>query len=548
MFLWRKKSGGHLISFSDLVAKGVLFLRRLRLQKRLRILRRRAVVGAPVGPTACASVIIPVLDEAKTIADVVAYALKDPATAEVIVIDDGSIDDTVQLAKQAGAKVFTSSMLGKGASMGDGVALAQNEIIVFLDGDLQRLRPKIISDLCEPLIHDDVDLVKAQFGRSSGRVTELTAKPMIKIFFPELAGIAQPLGGIIAARKTLLNQLSFENDYGVDIGILLDAFSAGANIVQVDIGALEHESQSLPDLAIMAMEVSRVIFDRAKKVGRLHVEQVASMLETQCQAASTLPYILSRRKGQQKILLLDMDGTVSPSRFVVELARACGKEEELMAFLGENELDSQLSHDYAKSVERTGKISQIFRFVHKSVFEKAARSMEIREGVLDFVKDMRRQGFMVGIISDSYFVAAEIIRRRIFADFALAHSLMFDNGVCTGLLQINPAFVADVGAASRVSKKHVLQAFRDEIRDDNPITETWAIGDNVNDIELLKSVDRAFVINPKSPALAEAGFRCVSSFLDLKEEVPRPEPAVGREDQSSSCASPDGSPDSSFEA
>lgn len=133
---------------------------------------------------ACASVVIPALNEAKRIQEVVAYALADPATAEVIVIDDSSIDDTAMLARQAGAQVLTSSMLGKGISMCDGAAAATQEMVVYLDGDLANLRPGIITSLCLPLLNNEADFVKARFGHGGGRVTELTAKPMVKVFFP----------------------------------------------------------------------------------------------------------------------------------------------------------------------------------------------------------------------------------------------------------------------------------------------------------------------------------------------------------------------------
>lgn len=149
---------------------------------------------------AYATVVIPALNEAKRISEVMAYALTDPLTAEVIVIDDSSIDSTAELARLAGAKVLTSSMLGKGTSMHDGVAPAQCNFLVYLDGDLTGLRSGIITDLCAPLLRGDADFVKARFGRGGGRVTELTAKPMLKIFFPELAHFSQPLGGGIAAK------------------------------------------------------------------------------------------------------------------------------------------------------------------------------------------------------------------------------------------------------------------------------------------------------------------------------------------------------------
>ena len=225
-------------------------------------------LAAPLRP--CVSVIIPALNEEANIANVVRFALGDSATVEVIVVDDSSTDNTVEQAQNAGARVITSSLLGKGASMADGALVAKSELLVYLDGDLKGLRSGIISDLARPLIAGEAEFVKARFGRGGGRVTELTAKPMLKVFFPELAHFNQPLGGIIAARKSLLKQLTFEDGYGVDIGLLLDAWRANAKLAEVDIGHLAHDSQPLLDLTSMANEISRVIYSRARASGRLH--------------------------------------------------------------------------------------------------------------------------------------------------------------------------------------------------------------------------------------------------------------------------------------
>lgn len=150
------------------------------------------------------SVIIPALNEEKAIGSVIQYAQNDASTGEVIVVDDSSIDETANISRKVGARVITSSMLGKGASMQDGALLAKFEYIVFLDGDLSGLQSGIISKLVAPLINNSADFVKAKFGRGGGRVTELTAKPMLKVFFPELASISQPLGGILACKTSLL--------------------------------------------------------------------------------------------------------------------------------------------------------------------------------------------------------------------------------------------------------------------------------------------------------------------------------------------------------
>lgn len=463
----------------------------------------------PRDMNACATVVIPALNEAKRIREVVAYALADPATAEVIVVDDSSIDDTAILARQAGAKLLTSSMLGKGMSMRDGAVAASHDLVVYLDGDLTNLRPGIITSLCLPLLNERADFVKARFGRGGGRVTELTAKPMLKVFFPELAYLAQPLGGIIAARKCLLQTLTFEDGYGVDVGLLLDAHLAGAKLAEVDIGSLEHDSQPLQDLSVMANEVSRVIFDRAKLAGRLHVEQVIAMYESQRQVAASIDYVLTLRKGRGCLLLLDMDGTITTSRFALELARNTGNEAALMQLL-------DTPHDDA--ITRSERIAELFRFVHKQQFEQVARTLEIRPGVIEFVKQARRAGFMVGIVSDSYFVAADIIRRRIFADFALAHTLTFEGNVCNGQLQINPAFLPDnSNTATPICKSNVLRCFLTD-KTQPSIELIWAVGDNLNDLEMLRLADNAFVIDPKSPKLLEEpGITLINEFNDLVE-------------------------------
>lgn len=469
-------------------------------------------------PTRCVTVVIPALNEARRIADVVRHVLGDPATAEVVVIDDSSIDDTARLACAAGARVATSSMLGKGASMCDGVQIAQQEWLAFLDGDLAGLRTGIITELVRPLAGDQADFVKACFGRSGGRVTELTAKPMLKVFFPEIAHFSQPLGGIIAARRSLLQTLKFESGYGVDIGLLLDAFRAGARLAEVNIGTIENDSQPLQDLTLMANEVSRVIFSRARAAGRLNADQIVAMYESQRQASAELDYILMRRRQRRRVLLLDMDGTVTPARFAVELARLTGREAALAQLLDSSTDDA---------ITRSNRIAELFRFVHQQDFERVAQGMALRPGVIEFVNGMRRAGFMVGLLSDSYFVAADIVRRRLFADFALAHTLHFDGEVCSGRVRLNSAFMSRAGdPGPAMCKSHVVARLREDRRSPGAL-ECWAVGDNINDLGMLRAADHAFAIDAKSPLLLDIpGIRAIDSFAELLDHIPAPQDAA----------------------
>ena len=469
------------------------------------------VPGEPMSPTiGCASVVIPALNEAARIGDVVRHALSDPATAEVIVVDDSSIDQTVRRARQAGAEVITSSMLGKGASMRDGLHFARSDVVVYLDGDLAGLRPDIVSDLCRPIVLGDADFVKARFGRTGGRVTELTAKPMLKVFFPELARFAQPLGGIVAARSSLLRAMRFEYGYGVDVGLLIDAQRLGARLCEVDIGSLEHDSQQLSDLTAMANEVSRVIYARARTAGRLNMEQVTAMFESQRQATATLEHILTRRRGRTGLVLLDMDGTITPDRYVAALAKATGEEAALAKLIDRGD----------DAATRSQRIAALFKYVHREHFERVAHALSIRPGVVACVNRLRRAGLMVGVVSDSYFVAAEIVRRRVFADFALAHTLQFDGDVCNGELHLNPAFMpSDRGSSDKPCKGHVVRRLRQDPAEPR-IKTIWAVGDSENDLEMLREADHAYVIEPRSADLPDRARAIrIESFDELEAAI-----------------------------
>ena len=130
------------------------------------------------------TVIIPALNEETTVGKVVALVKKSPLVTEVLVVDDKSMDNTVDEARKEGATVITSTKLGKGTSMKDGILVAKNELIVFLDADIITYSDNIIEELTLPLLNDQADFVKSYFTRQAGRVTELVAKPLLSILYP----------------------------------------------------------------------------------------------------------------------------------------------------------------------------------------------------------------------------------------------------------------------------------------------------------------------------------------------------------------------------
>jgi glucosyl-3-phosphoglycerate synthase len=209
------------------------------------------------------TVIIPALNEESTIGNVVRFATSHLLVTEVVVVDDRSNDNTASEAARAGASVITSARRGKGISMSEGIKEATNEIIVFLDGDIDPYPEETITRLAGPVIRDEADFIKATFSRNAGRVTELLAKPLLTLLYPELSGFSQPLSGMIAGRKKMFGQIDFLHDYGVDIGILIDMFLLGARIEEADIGYIQNKSRPWHSLAKMSTEVAGAILQKS---------------------------------------------------------------------------------------------------------------------------------------------------------------------------------------------------------------------------------------------------------------------------------------------
>lgn len=233
------------------------------------------------------SVILPALNEEKTIgkliSDLTNISLKE-LVDEVIVIDSGSTDNTYQVAQQAGAKVYkaaeiypTNLIIGKGEALWKSLAVAEGDYLVFIDADLTNSVTEYVVNLLGPLFYDvRVNLVKGFYRRpikvgneynktGGGRVTELTAKPLLAVLFPELAAISQPLSGEFSAKKDFLLDLDFPTDYGVDISILIDAWIkyGFTGINQVNLTLKEHRNRDYAELADMSKQIiSTVLMKR----------------------------------------------------------------------------------------------------------------------------------------------------------------------------------------------------------------------------------------------------------------------------------------------
>ncbi len=215
------------------------------------------------------SVIIPAYNEEETVAKVVEVIKKVSFVDEIVVVNDGSSDNTEAEALKAGAIVINHEVnKGKGEALYTGYTQIDCDIIAFIDADIYNLTSQKVEAMIRPILDGKTDITKTKFARESGRVTELTAKPLLNFFFPEIS-FEQPLSGQFAARKEILKRINFEKDYGVDVGIVIDADVLGISIMEVDIGAIQHDMSPLAELNLMANEVVRTIINRANKYGRV---------------------------------------------------------------------------------------------------------------------------------------------------------------------------------------------------------------------------------------------------------------------------------------
>jgi glucosyl-3-phosphoglycerate synthase len=241
------------------------------------------LVAAKRGRTV--SVVLPALNEEQTVAAVVATVvplLVGPGGAglidEIIVLDSGSTDATAERARAAGARVISREQAipevppvpGKGEALWRGVAASSGDLIVFIDSDLIDPDPAFVPRLLGPLLlYPQVHLVKAYYRRplrvfragedptGGGRVTELLARPVLAALRPELTSILQPLGGEYAGTREFLESVPFAPGYGVEIGLLIDAYDRYglSGIAQVNLAVRKHRNRNLRDLGVMSRQI-----------------------------------------------------------------------------------------------------------------------------------------------------------------------------------------------------------------------------------------------------------------------------------------------------
>ena len=394
------------------------------------------------------TVIIPALNEEKTIAAVGKFSYSRSIVNEVIVVDDNSEDATLLRASAAGAKIISSQIRGKGISMKEGVAAARNECIVFLDGDIDPYPDTTIERLAQPILRGEADFVKGTFNRNAGRVTELVAKPLLSIFFPGIAAFKQPLGGMICGRKSLLTHVHFSNDYGVDISLLLDMYLMKANIKEVDIGGhIENKSKTWEALGPMSREVSKAIISKAFPLASS--PQHISALQSIEQINRGLQEGLRAHLEHRRLAVFDMDNTILQGHFI----DACAQRFGFTAHLQE------IREDEKDPIIRTKRIALLLKNLTMDQLLNVVHGIEMVKDIKQVIKELQQRNYITGIITHSYSLIANYVMNNTGMDFCIAHQLEFFEGKATGEVNTPSCFFADPGSlcGHGFCKTNVLQ-------------------------------------------------------------------------------------------
>lgn len=262
----------------------------------------RGLVNQKQAQNLTISLALPALNEEETVGGVIRMMKKElvkkvPLLDEIVLIDSNSSDRTREIAGREGVPVHIHQELlprlgarrGKGEALWKSLLVTKGDIIVWIDTDIVNIHPRFVYGIIGPLLlNPQVQFVKGFYRRplkvgeklqagGGGRVTELTARPLLNLFYPELSGVVQPLSGEYAGRRSALEQAVFFSGYGVETGLLIDVYERyglGA-IAQVDLLERIHHNQQLEGLSKMSFAIIQTVFRKLeKRFGRAVLEDV----------------------------------------------------------------------------------------------------------------------------------------------------------------------------------------------------------------------------------------------------------------------------------
>jgi glucosyl-3-phosphoglycerate synthase len=260
-----------------------------------------ALVKAKKKKNLSISLCLPTLNEEKTIAKEIVIMkselmIRYPLIDEILVVDSGSTDKTLEIAESYGANVFEAkdilphlpAFTGKGENLWKALYISKGDIIVYLDADIKNIHHRFAYGLLGPLLtREPIKYVKAFYDRpiaaqeekirpaGGGRVTELVIRPLFSLFFPELTQIIQPLSGEYAGYREIFEAIAFPVGYGIETSMILDIYEKwGLDVMaQVDLDRRIHRNQDTAALGKMAFVILKTFLSRIEKYGLLEIRK-----------------------------------------------------------------------------------------------------------------------------------------------------------------------------------------------------------------------------------------------------------------------------------
>ena len=287
--------------------------------------------------------------------------------AEIIVVDDGSEDATHVVARRSGVKVVRHEInSGKGKALQTGSRHARHDHLVFLDADLGNITPTKVKKLINPLIEGEADFVKAGYNSSTGRVTQLVAKPLLKIVYPAVK-LDYPLSGEFALNRKKLRLHKIEEGWGIDIQLVLQAAQKNLRIHEVLFGKKEHKHQPIEDLAKMSKEIIRTVLSELKLISHRH-----------------------------KIVVFDLDKTLIAESSIRHIAKAWGFTREL------NRLLKKVKDKKMLDREITLTLARHFQGKTQKDVNRVCEEIPLSPNAEKVIEKLRQQRYKVRIVSAAY--------------------------------------------------------------------------------------------------------------------------------------------------
>ncbi len=345
--------------------------------------------------------IIPAYNEANRFGHVVSELLKINELDELILVDDGSSDDTKKKAKKFSEDkrfiyIKHQKNKGKGEALKTGIENATSDIILFLDADLMNISKNKIKKIVDPVLNDEVDVSRGSFKLARGRVTEIAVKPMMKILFPDMY-FDQPISGQVCAPKKFLQTVDLEEKWGVDIGILLDAIDAGLRIKEVDIGELEHKARPMAEKAEMAEQVLETMI---KKAGLIHTKY--------------------------KLVVFTLDDTLLKKEALPYLFNELGIKEKIR---GPEELHKKSKLSFKRFINAT---SAEFKGIDVGDIASSLKDVPLTEYAKEVINSLKKRRVKVAIISSNFCPIVKTIAEELGVDFYDCIELEKKAGKITG--------------------------------------------------------------------------------------------------------------------